>query len=266
MSAGQDDALPADLGDVHWAEYVSRFHDSRPGITEQLLAPAIDGRHRHPYEWAIEPLRDIDGLVVDLACGSAPTRKTLPTAQWLGIDLSARELAAAVAARRVPVVRGRADQLPIRDGAAAAVCAAMCLPVVTPLAAVLAEVRRILQPGGILTALVPARTPPTRGLLTWARVTYALGLRSQSWPNPDACDGLPKILRRSGFVVRIADHDTFWREIDDAAAAALLIDGLYLPEISPGRLAAAKTALASWAGPGRQLPFPLLRVVAHTAG
>lgn len=266
MSTGHDEARPAAIGQAHWVEYVSGFHNSRPGITERLLTPATDARQWHPYEWAVEPLRAVDGLIVDLACGSAPTRQELPDARWLGIDASAGELAAAVADGRGPVVRGRADRLPIRDGVASAVCAAMCLPVVTPLPAVLAEVRRVLRPDGTLVALVPARTPPARGLVAWARVMHTLGIRSQSWPNPDARDGLPGILSRCGFCVQAADRDTFWREIGDPDAAALLIDGLYLPDVPPGRLQAARTTLGSWAGPGRLLPFPLLRIVAQAAG
>lgn len=261
-----DTARPDTVGEARWTEYVSSFHHDRPGITERLLAPATDTNQRQPYEWAVEPLREFSGLIVDLACGSAPTRQELPAAQWLGIDMSAGELAAATAAGRGPLVRGSADRLPIRDGVAAAVCAAMCLPVVTPLPAVLAEVRRVLGPGGTLIALVPARMPPTHGLIAWARVMHTLGIRSQAWPNPDACDALPQTLRRHGFDIRSIDRRIFWRQIGDPDAAALLVDGLYLPDVAPGRLESARAALGSWAGPGRLLPFPLLRIVAQAAG
>lgn len=250
-------------GSTPWPRYLARYHDARPGITELLLEQATDRRHDRPYSWLVEPLRGTAGTVLDLACGSAPTRDVLRDERWLGVDLSAGELTVAMAAGRGPVVRGRADQLPIGEDAAAAVCAAMCLQVLTPLDAVLAEVTRVLRPGGTLVALVPSRMWFGRGLLGWWRVLRALGIRSQPWPNPDARDGLPKILRAYGFVVDASERRVFGREIGDPRAAALLVDGLYLPGIAPEQVEVARTALASWARPGRRLPFPLRRVVAH---
>lgn len=252
---------PADA--TSWPRYLARYHDARPGITELLLEQATDRRAERPYSWLLEPLPGRHAVILDLACGSAPTHELVPDARWLGVDLSAGELALAVAAGRGPVVRGRAEQLPIADNSVGAVCAAMCLPVLTPLDEVLAEMKRVLRPGGTLVALVPSRMWFGRGLLGWWRVMRALGIRSQPWPNPDARDGLPTILRAHGFVVDASERRVFRREIGDPRAAALLVDGLYLPGIAPDRVEAARAALASWARPGRLLPFALRRVVAH---
>lgn len=245
-----------------WPRYLARYHDTRPGITELLLDQATDRRRERPYSWLVAPLHGSRSAILDLACGSAPTRELLPDERRLGVDLSAGELARAVAAGRGPVVRGRADQLPIGDNAVGAVCAAMCFQVLGPLDEVLGEVKRVLRPGGMLVALVPSRMWFGRGLLRWWRVMRALGIRSQPWPNPDARDGLPKILRAHGFVVHASERRVFRREIGDPASAALVVDGLYLPGIATDRVEAARAALASWARPGRRLPFPLRRVVA----
>ncbi|WP_084144667.1 class I SAM-dependent methyltransferase [Amycolatopsis jejuensis] len=246
-----------------WPRYLARYHDDRPGITELLLDPATDRRGNRPYSWLVAPLRGKAKTILDLACGSAPTRDVLRDERWLGVDLSAGELALAAAAGRGPVVCGRADQLPIGDNTVDAVCAAMRFPVLTPLDAVLAEVTRVLRPGGKLVALVPSRMRLGRGLRGWWRVMRALRIRSQPWPNPDARDGLPKILRAHGFVVEASERRVFRREIADPRAAALLVDGLYLPGIAPENVEAARLALATWARPGRRLPFPLCRVVAR---
>jgi hypothetical protein len=101
------------------------------------------------------------------------------------------------------------------------------------------------------------------GLPGWVRVMRALGIRSQPWPNPDARDGLPKILRAHGFVVDDSRRRVFRRDISDPSDAALLVEGLYLPGVEPDRIDAARVVLASWARPGRRLPFPLRRVTAH---
>ncbi|GLY64239.1 class I SAM-dependent methyltransferase [Amycolatopsis taiwanensis] len=261
MGYPADRRTPAET--TPWPGYLARYHDDRPGITERILEQATDRRRARPYSWLVEHLRGRRAVILDLACGSAPTREELPDERWLGVDLSAGELALAVAAGRGPVLRGRADQLPIGENAVGAVCAAMCLQVLTPLDQVLAELKRVLRPGGVLVALVPSGMWFGRGLLGWWRVLRALGIRSQPWPNPDARDGLPKILRAHGFVVDASERRVFRREINDSQAAALLVNGLYLPGIASDRVEAASAALAAWARPGRRLPFPLRRIVAH---
>lgn len=86
------------------------------------------------------------------------------------MDLSHQELRLAVAAGRDPVLRARADTLPIADGIAAAVCVAMPLQVITPWPDVLDEIGRILRPGGLLVALVPSRrTRSPAGWLSWVQ-------------------------------------------------------------------------------------------------
>lgn len=250
--------------ELGWRRYLVGFHDTRPGVTEMLLARAIADGGAMPYAWLAESLRASPGPILDLACGSAPTRPLLRGRRWFGVDFSAGELGVAAACGRGPLVRASADALPVAPASVDAVCAAMCFPALTPLDNVLAEVRRVLRPGGTVVALVPAgRGYGVRGLLVWARLMRALGVRSPPWPNPRARDGLARMLREHGFVVDSDVRRVFRREITDASDAALVVDGLYLPGVEQARLQAAKTMLASWARPGRRLPFPLRRVVAH---
>lgn len=248
------------MTDAEWQRYLAAFHRDRPGVTERVLS-RLPGS---PYLWLVEQLPEVAGWVVDLACGSAPTRELLVEHRWVGVDVSASELAAAVAAGRGPLVQARADALPFGDGAVDAVCSAMALQVVTPLDGVLAEIRRALQPGGVLVALVPDRLGVSpRGWLGWALVLRALGVTSQPWPNPHACDGLAGILARHGFAVVSTARRTFPFPLDTAESAALLVDSLYLPGISADRVAAAKHTLGTRVRPGRSLPLPLRRVVAR---
>ncbi|GAA5101702.1 class I SAM-dependent methyltransferase [Haloechinothrix salitolerans] len=247
-----------------WSRYLDDFHDDRPGITEQVLAAATSGGGDTPYQWLAGPLTGSEGPVLDLACGSAPTQPLLAASRWLGVDASAGELVLAQTTGRGPLVRARAGRLPLADGSVADVCAAMSLQVLTPLDDVLREVVRVLRPGGRIVALVPASLGgPRRGAFMWWRLMRALGVLTQPWPNPHALDGLADVLREHALVVDADERRVFRREISDPAEASVLIDSLYLPDVEPEHVSDAERTLAAWARPGRSLPLPLRRVIAH---
>ncbi len=243
-----------------WRRYLADYHDSRPAITERFFGQADSD----PYAWLSRSLYPVQGTVLDLACGSAPTRALLPDADWIGVDSSEEELTEAARRHRGPLLRATAEALPIASGSIGAVCAAMCLPVLTPLPQVLQEIRRVLRPGGILAALVPAESGLSpSGMLGWARVMLPLRTLRQPWPNPHARDGLSSLLRESGFHVRSEERRVFTLRIETPEAASLLVDALYLPHVTQARADAARRSLAHWAHPGRRLQLPLRRVVAE---
>ena len=247
------------MDENEWRRYLAAYHDDRPGITERFFQRA----DASPYAWLAEPLRAATGTVLDLACGTAPLRPLLPDADWVGIDSSPGELAAAAGLGRGPLVQARADALPLPSASVGAVCASMCLPVLTPLPRVLGEVKRVLSPGGLLAALVPARLGlDPSGLTGWARVLRTLGVARQPWPNPQAKDSVAKVLRQAGFTIRSDERRVFTLVLETSEDAAVLVDGLYLPGLRPERADAAKRALIGWAGDGRTLPLPLRRVLA----
>ena len=117
------------------------------------------------FVWCPEGLREADAgllgdvrgrVVVEVGCGAAQCGRWLVSrgARVVAVDLSAGMLrhARALDARTgvaVPLVQADARRLPLADGSADAACSAFgAVPFVVDSAAVMAEVARVLRPGG----------------------------------------------------------------------------------------------------------------------
>jgi SAM-dependent methyltransferase len=124
---------------VTWDRYLERFHASRPGITEAVLRRSLQvggGAVTDPYGWLAEavPAR---GRVLDVGCGSAPLWKELTGRDYVGLDRSDAELAAARVAGAGPLLRASATAIPLRDASVDVVACSMSLMVFSPLLRVL---------------------------------------------------------------------------------------------------------------------------------
>ena len=97
-------------------------------------------------------------LVLDLGCGTGALLEPLRRRGYRALGLDVRPEGLASVRARDPdawVVQAEADRLPLRDGSVDAVLALDVLEHVDD-SAVLAEVARVLRPGGLLVASVPA--------------------------------------------------------------------------------------------------------------
>ena len=214
-----------------WATYLHAFHAERPGITERLLsrcqADGID-----PYQWCAAPLAGQPGPILDLACGSGPM----------------------------------ADRLPMPASTFDAVVCSMSMQIIEPITDALAEMSRVLKPGGQAVLLLPASGPvPWHDAMTYARLQIALR-RKLGYPNDRALRSAPLGLATSGVGLRVT-HDErlgFSLPLDTRADADELLASLYLPEVDPLRLAAGRRVLEGTIG--GELTVPLRRVVLTRSG
>lgn len=189
--------------------FLAGFHDARPGCTSRafdtLAVWVGEQRHASSYDWLAAALPAGARRGIDLACGDGPLLARLsvdhPATEWLGVDLSAGELA--LARRRLglatPLLQARAQALPLATGGVDAVACHMALMLMDDADRVLAELRRVLAPAGVLVAVVGARTAGcavTESLLealrrfAWAPQWQGLLLSDRRWRDEDGIAGL----------------------------------------------------------------------------
>lgn len=248
-----------------WPDFLASFHRDHAGAAEAVLSRSLAGDH-NPYRWLARAVSREARLVVDLACGSGPMSRELvhDGRTVVGIDLSAEELALAAERGPGPWVRADALRLPFADGSVDAVTSSMGLVVVRPLGAVLAEVARVLRPGGVLAAIAPAARPlAARDLRVLSRLTGILRTSPQ-FPGPLELAGFAKTLRAHGLQKVEDARERYAFTVADRADAELMLSALYLPQTRPARVQAAVEHLSSRVderGPV-SLAVPMRRLVA----
>lgn len=251
---------------VDWASYLDRYHAAHPGITEDVLGCATDESGRSPYDWLLEPVPAGGGVVLDIGCGSAPVARRLGGGQgYVGVDRSASELrrAMATSAGRVAVALADARALPVGDGRAHAVVASMMLMVAADVDRVLAEVGRVLRPGGTFVATVPTRATdddPSAGV--FAEVLAVLGQRQVRYPGSLDPSTLPRRLAAAGLELSEDVGGRFTRHVG-AEQCRLVADSFYAIDADDEQLGEALARLRARAARGPfPLTYPLRRLVA----
>lgn len=225
---------------VDWTAYLDQFHTARPGAVEAVLSRAVRDEHS-PYRWLARAVSMSAGLVLDLACGSGPMSRELaqPGRTVVGLDLSAAELG--LAAERGPGPWLRADllRLPVHDGSVDVVTSSLGLAVAQPLTDVLAEVARVLRPGGVLAAIAPALRPlRPRDVEVLTQINARLRTRPQ-FPAPVEATGFTKTLALHG-LKKVEDARERYRfRIEGRDDAETMMRSLYLPATRWSRVEAA---------------------------
>lgn len=145
-------------------EHLLEVHRHNTGFTEACAWRSRDASGRNSYEWLIEvvdPRRH--RTILDLACGSGPLselchRRFGHETQVIGVDMSRHELALArerITGDGAEFHEAMAQDMAfLDDDSVDAVLCHWALTLMDPVEPVLAEVRRVLRPGGVFAAIV----------------------------------------------------------------------------------------------------------------
>lgn len=150
-------------------------------------------------------LASLAGTVLEIGPGAGANLRHYPAAvRWIGVepDLASRSRALAEAARlgrSARVLPGVAERLELPDGSVDAVVGTYVLCSVTDQTAALAELYRVLRPGGRYVFAEHVAAPPGSWLRRGQRVAGLLGGLVGAGCRPDR-DTLPAI-ERAGFEV-----------------------------------------------------------------
>lgn len=158
-------AAPKNTGPIQavWASPIgSMLYDNAQALSRRLISA-----WRLPLEWLSIPP---GGIALDVGSGPGNVTASLaraagPDGLALGVDISEAMLDRAVrneAGPRVGFIKADAQRLPFRDSAFDAAISTAVLQLVPDPAVALAEIGRVLRPGGRLAVMVP-----TVGRLAW---------------------------------------------------------------------------------------------------
>jgi SAM-dependent methyltransferase len=231
--------------DFSWRAYLEDFHRERAGVLEAVLSRTLAGDHT-PYRWLARAVSATATMVMDLTCGSGAMSRELarPGRTVVGVDLSEHELALAAARSAGPWVRADALHLPFRDESVDVVTSSMGLVVVQPMTQVLAEVSRVLRPGGVLAAIAPALRPlGPKDVRTLTNINTRLRTKPQ-FPGPVELTGFAKALTAQGMRAMEDARELYRFSVRTRADADLMMSALYLPNTRTARVDRAVDYLA----------------------
>lgn len=246
-----------------WDEYLTGFHADRAGITERVLAHSTEADGTTAYDWVAARIPRT-GLLVDIACGSAPLWTPDLSGRYLGIDASAAELELADRRGAQALIHGTADTIPVADGAAAVVVCSMALQVLPDIPGILTEIQRILTPDGEFVAIVPTSPTGAKDLAFGAGLARAAG-GMLGYRNDAALHRPNSLFAAHGLTVTEDARRTYRYDLTSPGAPADAAASLYLRGGRAGREPNVAAYLEHEARQGRSMPVPIRRILASPA-
>ncbi|MFW6597422.1 class I SAM-dependent methyltransferase [Propionibacteriaceae bacterium Y2011] len=247
-----------------WSEFLAEFHTSHAGAISEVLERLRAGDH-NPHNWMARAVSAQASTIIDVASGSGSMARELAREgrTVVSVDLSVAELA--IAAGSGPVVRADGLRLPFADESADVVTSSMGLAVITPATQVLAEMARVLRPGGVLVAMGPTVRPfkPSDVLEVGALIGAMRG--RPRVPGVLERIGLAEALPAAGLHKVEDARQRYGFTVANRADAELVMSALYLTsDAAAGQVAAGVEHLVARVEQRGTvvLPVPMRRLVA----
>ena len=149
-----------------WAEWVKDYYRNVESYDWVAVADRVRGPETFFHRSRARSVRslvrryaDQESPMLDAGCGTGLNLRHLPPGS-IGLDLNPRHLA--LVEQRLPehpTVLGDVEAMPFEDETFATVVCTEVIEHVPHPARALAEIMRVLRPGGVLIGSVPARTP-----------------------------------------------------------------------------------------------------------
>ncbi len=225
-----------DDGGARLRAHLQAVHEDAAGFTEACAAACRDDQGRNSYEWLSQAAKPAPGAsVLDLACGSGVLLE-LCRARYggevalTGLDMSEAELKLArdrLAGADIALHHELAQSIDFAaDASLDAVLCHWALTLMDPLDPVLAELARVLKPGGVFAAIVDGPDAAADG---YAEVGAIIGAHVDR-ARPDYLElGDPRT--RHGEALSALSRDAF------PGADVRVETGVFAIEDAPDRLA-----------------------------
>jgi SAM-dependent methyltransferase len=143
------------------------------GVINPQASDFLD--HSLHLRWCLDGLRSVSGKVSEIGCGSgrfiASVQAARPDLECYGVDLSEKAIAEARQRPEVKFAVGPAEKLPYATGELSAALMIDVLEHLPDMQAGLAELRRVVRPGGVFHLVFPCEAHPATlvGRLRWLR-------------------------------------------------------------------------------------------------
>lgn len=207
--------------------FLDAFHDAHPGCTSRAFGQAEGGLTG--YERLAVAVPDGVASLLDVGCGDgfllAALAKGHPQAKLVGLDRSAGELAVARARLKgtsVALFQGSAAALPFPDASFEVVVSHMALMLMDQLPQVLAEVKRVLVPGGRLLAVVGGPSPKSPAREAFKQAWASLG----PIPDPHPPLGESSLSEGAAAWLRLLE----WADFETPRVSSFVLDYRRSPE------------------------------------
>lgn len=239
--------------------FLRSFHERYPGITAASMASLTDESGQSSYcVLAQEALAGtVAPRVLDLGCGDgvllAQVAKMSPAAQLTGIDLVPAEIALAKArlSHAVLVCGDITQPLPFPDSAFDVVTAHLVMMLLGPIETTIAQVARVLRPGGSFTFCIDDFAEDGAAFTHLVNVAIAAAGNEPRNPAPRAAadrrvyepNALESLLSDHGLAM-CAQWRVLFRGTVDSRTAWEIVRGTYsVGAIDAGRLDRAERAV-----------------------